>query len=114
MFARIATYRFTADPKELAKKVEGGLLPIFMKQPGFRDYSLLAATKEAHQDPDERQFIALTLWDSLEEATEGVEAAYEWVREHMSEEELEWTDTSFVEVLLSTSFGLSPSWEDPK
>jgi len=110
MFARIATYRFTADPKELAKKVEGGLLPIFMKQPGFRDYSLLAATEEA----DERQFIALTLWDSLEEATEGVAAAYEWVREHMSDEELEWTDTKFVEVLLSTSFGLSPSWEDPK
>ena len=110
MFARIATYRFTADPKELAKKVEGGLLPIFMKQPGFRDYSLFAATKEA----DERQFIALTLWDSLEEATEGVDAAYQWVRDNMSEEELEWTDTRFVEVLLSTSFGLSPSWEDPK
>ena len=110
MFARIATYRFTADPKELAKKVEGGLLPIFMKQPGFRDYSLFAATKEA----DERQFIALTLWDSLEEATQGVEAAYQWVRENMSDEELEWTDTTFVEVLLSTSFGLSPSWEDPK
>ena len=110
MFARIATYRFTADPKELAKKVEGGLLPIFMKQPGFRDYSLFAATKEA----DERQFIALTLWDSLEEATQGVDAAYQWVRENMSEEELEWTDTTFVEVLLSTSFGLSPSWVDPK
>jgi heme-degrading monooxygenase HmoA len=114
MFARIATYRFTADPKEVAKKVEGGLLPIFMKQPGFRDYSLFAATKEAQQGPDERQFIALTLWDSLEEATEGVEAAYQWVRENMSDEELEWTDTKFVEVLLSTSFGLSPSWEDPQ
>jgi heme-degrading monooxygenase HmoA len=110
MFARIATYRFTADPKELAKKLEGGLLPIFMRQPGFRDYSLFAATKEA----DERQFIALTLWDSHEEATEGVDAAYQWVRENMSEEELQWTDTKFVEVLLSTSFGLSPSWEDPK
>jgi heme-degrading monooxygenase HmoA len=110
MFARIATYRFTADSKELAKKVEGGLLPIFMKQPGFRDYSLFAATKEE----DERQFIALTLWDSLEEATQGVEAAYQWVRDNMSDEELEWTDTKFVEVLLSTSFGLSPSWEDPK
>jgi heme-degrading monooxygenase HmoA len=114
MFARIATYRFIADPKEVSKKVEGGLLPIFMKQPGFRDYSLFAATKDAQQGPDERQFIALTLWDSLEEATEGVEAAYQWVRDNMSDEELEWTDTKFVEVLLSTSFGLSPSWEDPK
>jgi heme-degrading monooxygenase HmoA len=114
MIARIATYRFIADPKELAKKVEAGLLPIFMKQPGFRDYSLFAATQAAQPGADERQFIALTLWDSLEEATEGVDAAYQWVRDNMSDEELEWTDTRFVEVLLSTSFGLSPSWEDPK
>jgi heme-degrading monooxygenase HmoA len=114
MVARIATYRFKADPTELAKKVEGGLLPIFMRQPGFRDYSLFAATKEVRPEEGERQFIALTLWDSLEEATSGVEAAFQWVRENMSEEELEWTDTRFVEVLLSTSFGLSPSWEDPK
>jgi hypothetical protein len=35
------------------------------------------------------------------------------VRENMSDE-LEWTETEFVDVLLSTSFGVSPSWEDPK
>ena len=40
-------------------------------------------------------------------------AAWEWVRESMSDE-LEWTETEFVDVLLSTSFGVSPSWEDPK
>jgi hypothetical protein len=117
MVARMATYRFTVDPNELAKKVEGGLLPIFMKQSGFRDYSLFADTSEVQSGPEgaarERQFIAITLWDSLDEAVEGVEAAWEWVRENMSDE-LEWTDTKFVDVLLSTSFGLSPSWEDPK
>jgi len=119
MVARMATYRFKADPNELAKKVEGGLVPIFMKQSGFRDYSLCADTTEPRPGaegtdvPRERQFIQITLWDSLDEATEGVEAAWAWVRENMSEE-LEWTDTKFVEVLLSTSFGLSPSWEDPK
>jgi hypothetical protein len=119
MVARIASYRFTADPTELAKKVEGGLVPIFMKQSGFRDYSLFADTREvdaeleASDAPRERQFIAITLWDSLEEAAEGVEAAWAWVRDNMSDE-LEWTDTRFVDVLLSTSFGMSPSWEDPK
>ena len=56
MFARIATYRFTADPKELARKVEGGLLPIFMNQPGFRDYSLFADTKDVQQGQDDGQF----------------------------------------------------------
>jgi hypothetical protein len=28
--------------------------------------------------------------------------------------ELEWTDTEFMDVLLSTSFGVSASWEDIK
>ena len=56
--------------------------------------------------------IAITLWDSLREAQAGVAAAWEWVRENMSDE-LEWTETEFVDVLLSTSFGVSPSWEDP-
>jgi hypothetical protein len=34
MVARIATYRFKVDANELAKKAEGGLLPMFKKQPG--------------------------------------------------------------------------------
>ena len=119
MVARMTTYRFKADPYELAKKAEEGLLPIFMKQPGFRDYSLFADRTDVQRGPrgmgapHVRQFIAITLWDSLDDATEGVAAAWEWVRENMSDE-LEWTDTEFVDVLLSTSFGLSPSWEDPK
>ena len=119
MVARMATYRFTVDPEDLAKKAEEGLLPIFMKQPGFRDYSLFADLSEVQREsqetgtPRERQFIAITLWDSLDEAKSGVAAAWEWVRENMSDE-LEWADTKFVDVLLSTSFGVSPSWEDPK
>ena len=60
-----------------------------------------------------RQIIAITLWDSLHEAKAGVAAAWEWVRENMSDE-LEWTETEFVDVLLSTSFGLSPAWEEPE
>ena len=119
MVARMATYRFRVDANELAKKAEEGLLPIFMKQPGFRDYSLFADRSEVQRGPrgmgapHVRQIIAITLWDSLDDAQSGVAAAWEWVRENMSDE-LEWTDTEFVDVLLSTSFGISPSWKDPK
>jgi hypothetical protein len=119
MVARMATYRFRVDANELAAKAEEGLLPIFMKQPGFRDYSLFADRSETQRGPrgmgapHVRQIIAVTLWDSLEEAQSGVEAAWAWVRENMSDE-LEWTDTEFVDVLLSTSFGISPSWKDPR
>lgn len=119
MIARVVTYRFKVDPDDLAKKAEGGLLPIFMKQSGFRDYSLFVDRSEVQRGPrgmgapHVRQIIAITLWDSLEEAQEGVAAAWKWVDDNMTGE-LEWTDTEFVDVVLSTSFGISPSWEDPK
>jgi hypothetical protein len=119
MVARMTTYRFRVDPDDLAKKAADGLLPIFMKQSGFRDYSLFADRFEVQRgprgmgSPHVRQIIAITLWDSLNDAQAGVAAAWEWVRENMSGE-LEWTDTEFVDVLLSTSFGISPSWEDPE
>ena len=110
----MVTYRYKVDPDELAKKAENGLLPIFMRQSGFRDYSLFVDRNEAQAGaPHERQIIALTLWDSLEEAQEGIAAAWKWVDDNMTGE-LEWTDTEFVDVVLSTSFGISPSWEDPK
>jgi len=114
MVARMATYRFRVDANDLAKKAEEGLLPIFKKQPGFRDYSLFADRSEVQRGPrgmgapHVRQIIAITLWDSLDTATGGVAAAREWVDENMSDE-LEWTDTEFVDVLLSTSFGISPT-----
>jgi heme-degrading monooxygenase HmoA len=114
MVARMATYRFKVDANDLAKKAEAGLLPIFKNQPGFRDYSLFADRSEVQRGPrglgapHVRQVIAITLWDTLEEAQAGVAAAREWVDENMSNE-LEWTDTEFVDVLLSASFGISPS-----
>ncbi|MGE5274809.1 MAG: hypothetical protein ACM3QU_13750 [Verrucomicrobiota bacterium] len=66
----------------------------FDPAPGL-DGKHVADDERGQPGPDERQFIAITLWDSLEEP-------------------LEWTDTKFVEVLLGTSFGLGPSWVDPE
>ena len=40
MVARMTTYRFKVDPRELATKAEDGLLPLFKEQPGFRGYAL--------------------------------------------------------------------------
>ena len=78
----------------------------------FADRSEVQRGPRGMGAPHVRQIIAITLWDSLAEAQAGVEAAWAWVDENMSDE-LEWTDTEFVDVLLSTSFGLSPSSEEP-
>jgi transglutaminase-like putative cysteine protease len=114
----MTTYRFKVDPHDLAEKAEDGLLPIFREQRGFREYSLYADRFEVQRGPRGmgaphiRQIIAITLWDSLADAEEGVAAAWDWVRENMSDE-LKWTDTEFVDVVLSTSFGISPSATAP-
>ena len=112
MVARMTTYRFRVDAHELARKAEIGLLPIFQGQPGFRSYALFADSSDVQRGargmgaPQVRQIIAITVWDSRAEAKAGIDAAFDWVRENMSEE-LDWTDTQFVDVLLSTSHGIS-------
>jgi len=114
MVARMTTYRFRVDPHELATKAEDGLLPLLREQAGFRGYSLLADSAEVQRGPrgvgapHVRQIIAVTLWDSRAEAEAGIPAAWDWVREHMGDE-VEWTDTEFVDVWLDTSHGVSPS-----
>jgi heme-degrading monooxygenase HmoA len=112
MVARMTTYRFRVDAQELAKKAENGLLPIFQGQPGFRSFALFADSSDVQRGargmgaPQVRQIMSITVWDSRAEAQAGIEAAFEWVRENMSEE-LDWTDTQFVDVLLSTSHGVT-------
>jgi hypothetical protein len=114
MVARMTTYRFKVDPNALATKAEDGLLPILRDQPGFRGYSLFADGSEVQRGPrgvgapQVRQIIAITVWDSRAEAAAGVPAAWDWVRENMGDE-VEWTDTQFVDVWLDTLLGVSPS-----
>jgi hypothetical protein len=114
MVARMTTYRFRVDPHELAKKAETGLLPVFQAQPGFRAFSLFADGSEVQRGPGGmgapqlRQIIAITVWDSHAEAKAGIQPAWDWVREHMHDE-LEWTDTEFVDVLVDTALGVTPT-----
>jgi len=114
MVARMTTYRFRVDAHDLARKAEDGMLPILKGQPGFRAYSLFADGSGVQRGspgmgaPQIRQVIAISVWESQAEAKAGIAAAWDWVRENMSDE-LEWTDTQFVDVLLSTSLGVSPS-----
>ncbi len=42
MHARFATYSYTGDVHDLARRAEAGILPIFEAQPGFKAYSVAA------------------------------------------------------------------------
>ena len=64
MVARIATYSFTGDAQELAKRAEAGILPILEAQPGFKSYSVAICEGKVHPTLSK----VFTLEDSAEAA----------------------------------------------
>ena len=97
MYARLATYTYTGDVHELASKAERGILPIFEGQSGFKAYSVATGDGE---------ILSMSVWDSLADAQAGNAAAADWVGANMAAD-LELVDTRFVEMLFSTTLGVS-------
>lgn len=98
MYARLATYRTSGDARELAKRAEQGMLPIFKQQPGFRSYSLAVSDGE---------LLSMSVWDEADQVDAANAAAADWVRDNMGSE-IELQEVRTVEVLLSTALGVSP------
>ena len=99
MHGRIARYRISGDPHELARKAEEGMLPIFEAQPGFRAY-ILAVGGDT--------LTSMSAWDTVEQAEAASPAAAKWIAENIADE-IELVDVSTSEVLLSTTLGVMPS-----
>ena len=99
MHGRIARYRISGDPHELARKAEEGMLPIFKAQPGFRAY-ILAVSGDT--------LTSMSAWETIEEAEAASPAAANWIADNIAED-IELVDVSINEVLLSTALGVMPS-----
>ena len=99
MHGRIARYRISGDPHELARKAEEGMLPIFQSQPGFKAYILSASGD---------MLISMSAWDTSEQAEAASQAAATWITENIAED-IELIDVTIGEVLLSTALGVMPS-----
>ena len=98
MHGRIATYRVTGDPHELALKAEEGMLPIFQAQPGFRAYNLAISGDV---------LTSMSAWDTAEEAEAATPAAASWIAENIADD-IELLDVRIAEILLATALGVSP------
>jgi hypothetical protein len=98
MHGRIATYRISGDPHELARKAEEGMLPIFQAQPGFRAYNLAVSGDI---------LTSMSAWDTAEEAEAATPAAASWIAENIADE-IELVDIRIAEILLATALGVSP------
>ena len=99
MHGRIATYRISGDPNELARKAEEGMLPIFQAQPGFRAYNLALSGDI---------LTSMSAWDTVEEAEAATPAAATWIAENIADD-IELIDVRVGEILLATALGVSPS-----
>ena len=99
MHGRIATYRISGDPHELARKAEEGMLPIFQAQPGFKAY-ILALSGDI--------LTSMSAWDTVEEAEAATPAAASWIAENIADD-IELIDVRIGEILLATALGVSPS-----
>ena len=97
MHGRLATYNYTGDVNELARRAEQGILPILQAQTGFRGYSVSAG---------DGQILSLSIWDTREEAEAGSNVLAAWVADNMADD-LELVGVRYAEVLFSTVLGIS-------
>jgi hypothetical protein len=77
-YTRLATYDIVKGTfPELTGIAEKGILPLFEKTPGFVDYGLV--------DIGNHKVVAISIWETREEAQKSVELASTWVKENIAD-----------------------------
>ena len=99
MQARMATYSFSGDANDLARRAEEGILPILQSQPGFKAYSVAIGDGEV---------LSSSVWDTRAEAEAGSEVVASWVAENMAGE-IDLINVRYGEIMFSTTLGVSTS-----
>ena len=97
MQARMATYSFSGDGQDLARRAEEGILPVLESQAGFRAYTVAIGDDEV---------LSLSVWDTRAEAEAGSEVVASWVAENMSGE-LDLINVRYSEIMFSTTLGVT-------
>ena len=77
-YTRISTYDLMkGDFHELSGLVEKGILPKLVTEPGFVDYGLV--------DVGNNKVVAISIWETREEAQKSAGIAASWVKETISD-----------------------------
>jgi hypothetical protein len=77
-YTRISNYDLIkGDFTELTDLVEKGILPMFVKEPGFVDYGLV--------DAGNHKVVALSIWETREEAQKSAATAGTWVKDNIGD-----------------------------
>ena len=90
--ARVGVYTLTGSASEVTQQVTDGMLPLFKRQPGFVDYSIVSANGK---------MISISTWESMEQANAGTQQAATFVKEQLGGQVS--LDTNYVgDVVLSS------------
>lgn len=77
-YTRLTTYDLTKGSfDELTGIAEKGILPTFVKEPGFVDYGLI--------DAGNHKVVSISIWETREAAQRSDTMATNWVKEHVSD-----------------------------
>ena len=78
LYTRLATYDLVKGTfPELTAMAEKGILPLFHKEPGFVDFGLV--------DTGQNRVIAISIWETRDEAQKSTTVAATWVRENIAD-----------------------------
>jgi heme-degrading monooxygenase HmoA len=93
----MATYSFSGDADDLARRAEEGILPILKSQPGFQGYSVAIGDGEV---------LSMSVWDTRADAEAGNEVVASWVAENMADD-ISLIGVRYAEIKFSTTLGVS-------
>lgn len=97
MYSRMARYAFIGDPRDLARRAQETMVPLFQEQPGFVSYSVMATQNEV---------FSFSIWDTEEQADAANTISREWVAENLAPDQIELKESRVGELLVATSLGV--------
>ena len=97
MYSRMARYAFVGDPRELARRTQETMVPLFQAQPGFVSYSVMATQNEV---------FSFSIWDTEEQADVANAISREWVANNIDPGQIELKETRVGELMVATALGV--------
>ena len=77
-YTRLATYDIVKGTfPELTGMAEKGILPLFVKEPGFVDYGLI--------DAGHNKVVSISIWETREEAQQSATMAASWIKDNIAD-----------------------------
>ena len=97
MYSRMARYAFIGDPRDLARRTQETMVPLFQAQPGFVSYSVMATQNEV---------FSFSIWETEEQADAANAISREWVGSNIDPGQIELKETQVGELLVATALGV--------